>query len=320
MDRRHFSKTCGLLGVAALLRGTSLRADVSTNAAASSAATLRVMTFNIRTGTAADGEDCWDNRKEQLGDTIVANAPDLLGLQEVVPFQSEWIAEYLAKKAAAADTETSADIVPSTTVPPYAHFERTREVDPKKGEAMTIFYRTDRLELVADDTGTFWLSETPDVVGSQSWDTACRRIATWGRFRYKADPTQEFYFFNTHLDHVSKEARLNGAKLIIERIAKRQKSETPVMITGDFNCGESSEPIQAFRKAGFLDTYRVVHPDESNVGTFHGFSGEPNKNKIDYIFATPGVTVESSEILRTNRDGRYPSDHFPIVASLRWDK
>ena len=311
MDRRHFGKTCGLLGVAALLRGTLLQAEN----ASLQAATLRVMTFNIRTGTAADGDDCWDNRKEQLGDTIIANAPDLLGLQEVVPFQSEWIAEYLAKKAAAVDAESSADIVP-----PYAHFERTREVNPNQGEAMTIFYRTDRLELVADDTGTFWLSEMPDVVGSRSWDTACRRIATWGRFRYKADPTQEFYFFNTHLDHVSKEARLNGAMLIIERIAKRQKSDVPVMITGDFNCGESSEPIKAFREVGFLDTYRVVHPDESNVGTFHGFSGEPNKNKIDYIFATPGVTVESSEILRTNRDGRYPSDHFPIVASLHWDK
>lgn len=309
MDRRCFGKTCGLLGLAALLRGSSLQADAP--AAMSSVATaIRVMTFNIRTGTAADGDNCWDNRKEQLGDTIFANAPDLLGLQEVVPFQSEWIADYLAKKAANADGEA----------PRYAHFERTREVNPKEGEAMTIFYRTDRLELVSDDTGTFWLSETPEVVGSRSWDAACRRIATWGRFRYLADPTQEFYFFNTHLDHVSEAARLNGAKLIIERIAQRQKPDVPVMITGDFNCGESSEPIKAFRGVGFLDTYRVAHPDDQNVGTFHAFSGKPSKDKIDYIFATPSVTVDAAEILRTNREGRYPSDHFPLVSVVRWVK
>lgn len=266
---------------------------------------LRIMSFNIRTGSAADGDNSWEYRKEQLGDCVVSQSPDLLGLQESQPFQSEWLTHFLSRQH---DSGRS---------PEYASFGRTREVDPTQGEAMTIFYRKDRFERIAEDTGTFWLSETPEEPGSASWDTACRRIVTWSRFRSLERPNCEFYYYNTHLDHISKEARRKGAILIIDRILGRQVPSVPAFLTGDFNCGESSDPIQAIREGGLVDTFRVVHPDATDVGTFHGFSGKAGKDKIDYIFTTPDVHVTSAEILRTHRDGRYPSDHFPLTADIR---
>ena len=314
MNRREWLRLLSATGVAGVMNaavdGNLLWAtdDVSRDASR-----LRVMSFNIRYATASDGENRWSWRREFLGDCIAEQSPDLLGLQEVLPEQSEWIAGYLSERARRGEG------------PEYAFFGRTREPDPAQGEAVTIFYRTDRLERIVEDGDTFWVSETPEVVGSQSWNTACRRVVTWSRFRLRTlsaeafsnAENREIYFFNTHLDHISAEARLNGAKLLVKRIADRSNPSAPVILTGDFNCGESSEPIVFLRDSGLVDTFRMMDPDSTEVGTFHAFTGSAGKDKIDYIFVMPDLKACAAEILRTSRDGRWPSDHFPVVADVR---
>lgn len=250
---------------------------------------LGLMTFNIRLGTVDDGPNHWKLRREMVFGVIREHGPDLVGMQEVVRFQLD---ELLA------------------ALPNYEGFGAGREDGQTKGEYSPILYRKDRLKLL--ESGTFWLSETPEVPGSKSWDTACTRVCTWGRFRENRTG-RTLYFFNTHLDHKSQPAREKGIALVLQRIEERPHKD-PVFLTGDFNAGENNAAIKLVKKFKHLrDSYRVAHPDEKEVGTFNGWKGKSDGDKIDYIFVPRGVNVVSAEILHENRDGRYPSDHFPLM-------
>jgi endonuclease/exonuclease/phosphatase family metal-dependent hydrolase len=293
-----------------LLIVLAMRAQAYASAAGGQAVSepnLVVMTFNIRYGTANDGENNWANRKEMACDVVRRNNPDLVGLQEALRFQIDDM---------------------RAALPQYAEIGGGRDDGKTKGEYSAILYRKDRLDV--NDSGTFWLSDTPEIPGSITWGNACTRVCTWGRFIAK-DSGKAFYLFNTHLDHVSQFSRDRSAILLARRIRDRAHPD-PVLVTGDFNAGEDNSVVQYFKglrelpNAGdglsknpvvLVDTFRVLHPDAREVGTFNGFKGTASGDKIDYILAQPDTKVLRTEILRDNKDNRYPSDHFPIVAVLR---
>lgn len=260
---------------------------------------LRVMSFNIRYGTANDGENHWEKRKDFVVDTVRAFNPELLGTQETLGFQRDYLAEHLSG---------------------YEAVGVGRDHGDERGEMTAVLFRKERFEKLA--AGHFWLSETPDVPGSKSWDTSLTRMVTWLKLKdRKATPPSEIYFFNTHFDHRGQLARQESARLIRRKIAELAGS-APTVVTGDFNAGEGSPPYQAlFTEDGpvkLLDSFRVAHPQRgASEGTFSSFqSTDTQGERIDWIALSPGWTVKSAEIDRTQREGRTPSDHFPVTAVL----
>lgn len=262
---------------------------------------VRVMSFNIRYGTANDGENRWDLRRDFVIDTIEAFDPDLLGTQETVLFQRQYLEEKLDG---------------------YEAWGVGREDGKEAGEQTTILYKTKRFERT--DGGHFWLSETPEAAGSKSWDSSLPRIASWVKLKDRERPDAEpLLFVNTHFDHRGVEARLQSAKLIREQIAKLGDG-CQVVLTGDFNAGEGSPPYVALfgeddgKASPVRDAYRLAHPEKrDDEGSFSGFvAGAKQGSRIDWIGASQNLAVESATIDRMERDGRTPSDHFPVTAVL----
>jgi endonuclease/exonuclease/phosphatase family metal-dependent hydrolase len=258
---------------------------------------LRVMTFNIRYGTANDGEDRWEKRRDLLFATIEAFKPDLLGTQEVLAFQADELKKRLAG---------------------YGFVGAGRDDGKQKGEMAPIYFRTDRFEKLGE--GHFWLSETPDKPGSKGWDAALPRVASWVKLRDKATK-RELTYLNTHFDHRGRKSRLESAKLIRKQLGTLA-SDSPVVVTGDFNSGEGSEPYEALvdgNNPKLIDAYREVHPTRAkDEGTFHGFKGGRTAARIDWVLHTGQLAATAAAIDHTSRAGRYPSDHFPVTAVLRW--
>jgi endonuclease/exonuclease/phosphatase family metal-dependent hydrolase len=255
------------------------------------AAPLTVMSFNIRYGTADDGENHWLKRREQLFALLREQRADVVGLQEALYAQIEEILE---------------------AVPGYAYVGVGRSDGRRAGEFAAILYRTARLQARRSDT--FWLSDTPGVVKSMSWGNQIERICTWAYFEDREGPA--FYAFNVHLDHLSQPSRERSVALLLSRIEARDP-RAPVVVTGDFNAGENNPAAVAMRES-FRDSFRALHPDAAEVGTFNGFAfGRTSGDKIDFVFVEPGVEVLDAAIVRTSRGGRYPSDHFPVTARIR---
>ena len=260
---------------------------------------LTVMSFNIRYGTANDGENHWKNRREMLFDLLKEQNADLIGVQEALDAQLREIA---------------------VAVPVYATVGVGRDDGATRGEYAAILFRRDRFHV--SDSVTFWFSDTPEVIASRSWGNTITRICTWARLVDRDG--RALWHFNVHLDHISQPSRERSTQLLAERIAARRRTNEPVIVTGDFNVGEANPAIHTLlrppdgKAAPFVDTFRVLHPDEKTVGTFSGFKfGEINGDKIDYVLVQPGTEVLSAAILRTSRENRYPSDHFPVVARVR---
>jgi len=263
---------------------------------------IKVMSFNVRYGTAKDGENHWDKRKDFLVETIKAFGPDLLGTQETLGFQRDFLGEKL---------------------PGYGVLGVGRDDGKEKGEMMALYWRKERFEKI--DGGHFWLSETLDVAGSKSWDSSLPRMATWVRLKdtLKSD-AKPVLLVNTHFDHIGKVARLESAKLIRDRIMTHGK-DCSVILTGDFNSGEGSEPYKALfdlrgkDESPVVDSLRVAHPKrEAEEGTGTGFKAGANKgSRIDWIGVSRDCKVVAAGIDRTERNGRTPSDHFPVTAQIR---
>lgn len=253
---------------------------------------LTVMSFNIRYGTAADGPNRWDLRRGMLISLIQKANPDVLGLQEALHFQ---IDEMLA------------------AMPDYRMVGVGRSDGGQGGEYSAILYRASRL--TPKRTETFWFSDTPTVVKSNTWGAALERICTWALFDDRQGTS--FYAFNLHLDHISQPAREKSVSLLLDRIKARTPA-APVVVTGDFNTGEANPATRAML-ASFRDTFRVINPKATEVGTANAFKfGQTMGEKIDYIFVEAETDVLSAEIVRTSTDGRYPSDHFPVTARIRF--
>lgn len=258
---------------------------------------MKVMSFNLRFGTARDGENQWKNRTDLVADVVREYQPDLLGTQETLPFQAEFLSEQF---------------------PEYERVGRSREADNPNGEQCALYFRRDRFDLLA--SGHFWLSDQPDHPGSRSWDSSLPRMATWVRLWDQENQTA-LLFINTHFDHVGKEARANSARLIRERAGQLAQGAA-VVVTGDFNCGEGSLPHQnltgvADAQLPLFDTFQRVHGDQApQTGTFNGFQGKTDGARIDWILVSSQWEVNKAEIVDYQRDGRYPSDHFPVVTQL----
>jgi endonuclease/exonuclease/phosphatase family metal-dependent hydrolase len=254
---------------------------------------LDVMSFNIRYGTANDGENRWPLRREMLFDVVREQHADIVGLQEALDFQIDEIV---------------------AAAPSYAAVGVGRDDAARKGEYAAILFRKDRLHVAA--SGTFWFSDTPEAVASKTWGNRITRICTWARFVDRDG--RAFWVYNVHLDHESQPSRVKSVALLRERIDARPFPGEPVIVTGDFNVGEANPALDALTAGGaFVDTFRVAHPDEKTAGTFTGFRyGQTGGDKIDYIFVQPGTAVLSAAIIRASRDNRYPSDHFPVIARI----
>jgi endonuclease/exonuclease/phosphatase family metal-dependent hydrolase len=258
---------------------------------------VKLLSFNIRYGTANDGDNSWPHRRQFVCDVVRDQAADFCGLQESLRFQIDAIREAVSE---------------------YAEHGCGRDDGKTKGEYSSILYLKDRWKLDRGDT--LWLSDTPTEPGSTSWGNTIPRIVTWGRFVDK-ETGRAIYVFNTHLDHRSQPSREKSAEFIARLIA-REATDAPIVLMGDLNAGEQNPAITHLRgqegngPVRLVDTFRILHPEAQNVGTFNGFTGRTDGEKIDYVFADPSAKVKSAEIVRTHRDSRYPSDHFPVSAEL----
>jgi endonuclease/exonuclease/phosphatase family metal-dependent hydrolase len=286
---------CGRRAFLALL-AAALTAGACATTRAQDPAPLRVMSFNIRYGTAADGDHAWPLRRHLTFRAIRDFAPHVLGVQEALRFQLDEIAGEL---------------------PHYREIGVGRDDGVERGEYSAILYDAARLELL--EHGTFWLSDTPDVPGSVSWGNRITRIATWGRFHDRAaDAT--YYVFNTHWDHESQPSRERSAALLLQRIRARSPATDAVIVTGDFNAGEENEAFRALLRANddarLYDTFRAVHSDAVLTGTFNAFRGERDGPRIDAILASPHWHTRDAAIVLLSENGLYPSDHFPVTATL----
>ena len=264
---------------------------------AAAADDLRVISFNIRYGTANDGKDAWPARQALVLDVIQKYQPDLLGTQETLPFQADYLKSQL---------------------PEYVYCGWSRDTSPD-GEQCGIFVRTARFDVV--ESGQFWLSETPEEKFTKSWDSSLPRVATWVRVKDKESGGRKLLFVNTHFDHKGVEARKQSAILLRRRLAEMAPDQ-PAVVTGDFNCDEGSEPWAELVSGNMLkDSLREIQPQKAgSEGTFHGFTGKPGNARIDWILSTKHFTATESLIDHTSDNGRFPSDHFPVTAILKWSK
>jgi endonuclease/exonuclease/phosphatase family metal-dependent hydrolase len=252
---------------------------------------VRVMSFNVRYPEPRDGVNYWENRRDLVIETIKMRAPDVIGTQELFHLQGEYIVSKL---------------------PEYAWFGVSRR-NSQEDEYMGVFYRKDRLRVV--ESGNFWLSETPDLPASMSWNVTLPRMVTWALFELQPS-RRRFYYYNTHFAHRrnDEEARLKSADVILERIAKLPK-DVPFLMTGDFNAPAGGDVHKKFLDS--LTDARAVAANKSGPeGTFHGFKGTPGNARIDWILYRGPWRALDAETVTHSQEGHYPSDHFPVLARL----
>jgi endonuclease/exonuclease/phosphatase family metal-dependent hydrolase len=259
-------------------------------AVAADAQTLKVMSYNVRYPSPDDGPNLWEKRRDLFIESIRMHDPDLIGTQELFKLQGDYMVEKL---------------------PAYAWFGTSRRGNDQD-EHMGIFYKKDRFRLI--EQGQFWLSDSPETPGSQSWNMSLPRMVTWGLFERDG---KRFYLWNTHFAHrrEDEEARLKSARLIVERLAKVDRS-IPLIFTGDFNAPAGGPVHEVMLAGGLKDSRTLAASPRGPEGTAHGFSGKAGNRRIDWILVSPGVTVKSNETITFARDGLFPSDHFPVIAEI----
>ncbi|HEY2839757.1 MAG TPA: endonuclease/exonuclease/phosphatase family protein [Pirellulales bacterium] len=264
------------------------------NAMAAESVPLKVMTYNLRYASKLP-PNAWFQRRPVAAAMLRELKPDVIGTQEGLYQQVKDL---------------------QTDLPDYAWIGTGRD-GGSRGEFMAVFYRLDRLEPLEFDH--FWLSDTPDKIGSTTWGNTNRRMVTWVRFLDRKS-NEEFYFFNTHFDHEKQPAREKSAVLIRERV-DALKTKLPVILVGDFNASAEANPAYdtLVGAEGFSDTWKTaIEPGEA-IGTFHNYAG-PRKGgaRIDWILTRGPVGALSTSVVTYSKDGQYPSDHFPVMATLEW--
>ena len=255
------------------------------------------MTFNIRLNIASDSLNAWPYRKDLVASQILFHEIQLLGVQEALHDQMMDLKQRL---------------------PRFNYAGVARDDGKAKGEYSAIFYDTVRLKAL--QSGTFWLSENPDVPGSKSWDAAYTRIVTWARFR-DTRSGKIFFAFNTHFDHMGTVARRESARFLLQQVRKISGS-FPAIITGDFNARPSDEPIMIITNAD--DPLRLQDSRDISAsqhygpsGTFNGFGPkEVHDDPIDYIFIKGNWKVKKHATISQTWRGRFASDHFAVMASM----
>lgn len=255
--------------------------------------TTKIMTYNIKLDYPKEGKNSWDNRKDLIVGQIKFYEPDIFGVQEALPNQMQYL---------------------ESTLVGFKYVGVGRDDGDNQGEYSAIFYNVSKFNVI--ESGTFWLSETPDKV-TMGWDAVCNRICTYALFKNKKTKKQ-FWVFNTHFDHVGKVARMESPKLILEKIKSLNSTHLPVILTGDFNLEPETENIKLFHS--YFDDSKNISEilPFGPEGTFNGFHFEkPVNRRIDYIFVSKGnFVVKKHAVLSDSKDCKYPSDHFPVIAEL----
>lgn len=253
---------------------------------------IRIITYNIRLNLPEDGENAWPNRKNQVVALLRFHQPDIFGLQEALIDQIEDIHSKL----------------------PMMNWVGVGRDDGKEaGEYSPLFYDSRRFTSLKE--GWFWLSETPEK-RSLGWDAACNRTCTWVLLK-ELKTKQKFMVFNTHFDHLGVKARLESAKLILQKIKELNTGHLPVILTGDFNMTPDQEPISVLTTE-LIDSKSVTSESPYGpIGTFNGFKFDNIlKDRIDYIYVSTNIKVKQYAVLTDSKDLCYPSDHLPVFVNL----
>lgn len=262
---------------------------------------LKVMSFNIRYDNPGDSLDNWKFRAGRVADAILFYNADVVGTQEVLSNQLADLKSRISER--------------------YGMVGVGREDGKEQGEYAALWYKKDRFQLC--DSGNFWLSQTPEVAGSMGWDGACVRIASWAVLRDK-ESGKELLALNTHLDHVGQVARREGITLILDRV-RNLRADRPVVVTGDFNSTPESDVIAHITGdsiPGHLTNTRTASPLVYGPSwSYHEFGRLPLEERvlIDYIFIGGPLTVNSYGVLAETNDGKWLSDHCPVLATMTWD-
>jgi endonuclease/exonuclease/phosphatase family metal-dependent hydrolase len=272
--------------------------DGSSSARAFSPADIKVMSFNLRVPFFLDTINYWPFRKSLTAETIRDYAPDLLGTQECLNEQAIFLRDQL---------------------PDYQFIGAGRDDGRLKGEMTACFFKTSKFDEISH--GFFWLSQTPWRPGSKSWGSAYPRMCTWVKLRPK-NGGPAFCWFNTHFDNLGSRARLESSKLLRDQIISLA-GNMPVVITGDFNTDEHTAPYRQLLKVRpgidqvLVDTFRAVNPTDKDDCSMHNFHGGTRGSRIDWIMTTNTFQPVAAGIDHEHDGLRYPSDHYPVTATLR---
>ena len=259
-------------------------------------APIRVMSFNIRYGTAPDGDHVWPNRRDHVIATLQDHAPHLLGVQEALRAQLD-------------------DVAPA--LPHHRELGVAREDGKTTGEYSALL--VDTVRFVVLDHGTFWFSDTPAVPGSTSWGNRITRISTWARLADRAT-RDTVRVYNLHWDHESQPSRERSAELLLARLTRDHSPGDLLLVLGDFNADEENPAYRALLgNAGtsLRDAFREAHPDARVAGTFNAFRGDSTGGMIDHVLIGPGWHVAAAGIDRRRFGALWASDHFAVWAVLR---
>jgi len=289
-------------------------------------APIEVLSINVRTSNASDGDNSWIYRRDIMMEVVKSRNYDFIGAQEVI----------LTSNADRNQYQFMADNLPG-----YSSLFRPRGSSEASGEGTPLFYRNDRWEADAAEQGTFWLSHTPDVPGS-IWEGTDQsqypRIVTYSLFHEICAKRKRtgftVYVYNTHFDHVRGTiVQEKEAEMILNRIFERQSQSSPAILIGDLNAHEADRPILFLKgqtvtidgktttpPMALIDSFRVVHPDETDIATIHHYlpHNPTSGRKIDYFFSTSNLIAIDAKIIHDKPEGRFPSDHYPIRATLHY--
>ena len=248
---------------------------------------LKVMSYNIRLGSANDGTNSWAMRYTATGEMLDDQKPDVFGVQEALDYQVRYIEEMCG----------------------YEYVGVGRENGKSEGEHMAIFWNKKTVSMLK--WGTFWLSETPEKP-SMGWDAACRRTATWALMKDKKTG-KKFYFINTHLDHKGAEAQKNGLKLIVDRLSEINPDGYPMVLTGDFNITPDNKALTELDAK--MQSARKIAEKTDSLDTYNGWGR--GSGVIDYIYVSGFSSCpEFQTVVKRYNDRKFVSDHYPVVARL----
>ncbi|WP_030321834.1 endonuclease/exonuclease/phosphatase family protein [Streptomyces sp. NRRL B-3229] len=292
-DTHRLTRRMGLRTAVAAAVIVPLMGTLPASAARPSNRRLDLMTFNLRYADTAE-PNSWATRRPVMRRLLRRETPTLIGTQEGLYQQL---------------LDIHADLGPR-----YDWIGTGRE-GGSRDESTAVFYDNRRLAPVEHDT--LWLSDTPRVIGSNTWGGSLPRILTWVRFRDRSADGREFYVVNTHFDHVGQYARERSAQLLGETIAGFDPA-LPVVVTGDFNAtAHDNRAYDILLADGLVDTWDAAVERGRQYATFHGYKPlTPDGDRIDWILTTPGVTVHRASVNTFALDGQYPSDHLPVQATV----
>ncbi len=251
---------------------------------------LKVMSYNIRLGTAKDGTNSWEYRYPATALMLEDQKPDVFGVQEAFDFQVRFIVDNFSD---------------------YDCVGVGRDNGKSEGEHMSIFWNKKTIKMLK--WGTFWLSETPEKP-SKGWDAKCKRTATWALMKDKKTG-KRFYYVNTHLDHRGSEARRQGLNLIVSRIDEINPKGYPMVLTGDFNMKPNDAALSGLEQR--MQSARKIAPKTDNKATLNLWGKAKSDMVIDYIYVSGfSACPEYHTITEKYGSWKYVSDHYPIYAKL----